>query len=54
MESEFVEFHSDNICAKTGIALALAPEEIRTIVSIVAMFDFALNSVEVYLVEIRL
>ena len=54
MESEVVEFHSDNICAKTGIALAFAPEEIRTIVSIVAMFDFALDSVEVYLVKIRL
>ena len=54
MESEVVEFHSDNICAKTGIALALTPKEIRTIVSIVAMFDFALDSVEVYLVKIRL
>ena len=54
MESEVVEFHSDNICAKTGIALAFAPEEVRTIVSIVAMFDFALDSIEVYLMEIRL
>ena len=54
MESEFVEFHSDNICTKTRIALAFAPEEVRTIVSIVAMFDFALDSVEVYLVKIRL
>ena len=54
MESEVVEFHSDNICAETGIALTLAPKEIRTIVSIVAMFNFALDTVEVYFVKIRL